>query len=819
METDYKKYCNQYNYYVDPCAENSGKFVYRTLQEALENIKDGSIHNPMRVYLLPGVYWIHNSKDSDMAEPLPGDKVPFGIKIKCNNLHIIGLGENPQDVVIAANRGQSHGAKGNYTMFQIIGDNFRLSNLTIGNYCSVDLVYEKNHNLDYPKRTNAITQAQLGFVEGDRFYADNCMFIGRLNLFPFCGAKRSLYYNCHFEMTDDALNDNAVYLECEFDFYGNRPIFKSTGTGVVFLNCIFYSRLLPNGIEHTQYFTKEGGAVTVVDCRHISDGNTPFEWTKYPEDNLKCYVYNNVSDTPKHEGAPAIGTEGTSTVYMDNREILSAYRLEKDSQIIYNIYNLLGGEDEWDVLNQKAYIKELRSSPTQLVIEGASYKLSSDLGNNKLELTAYALTFSGLPVKVDVLWEIEVQNQENSCLSIETDRTRCYLIGHNYSEKQIPVTVHARTKEGLEAQIKINVMPSILEPPKILGQPYIEWEHDRFRINCQLLLEGHSDESSIEWYRLEPSDNLEKSVNFDDYEPILVAKGRENEPLWEYFPSVDDDGCFVRAIIRPKHNRSLYGEPVVIQSQAPAERKCSLKAIIEPELSVLPLEWQTVIRPGRWLSDCFCPKDFPEKYICEYDDKNTWKYGVTGNGSVGEGLYQAVQGARLIYTPKNEEIWSSMSVCILADPAKTAGQGFGRAGQYMDIAVGMNIKVMTGWALRIERAGCVSDAVAAYLVRYENGLSTGIGERIFTSAFVTGCRIEVLLSRGCLKAFISTETEQPNDKREKGYAAEVRLCAEIQNGDEPFHGGVMILHTGTCGTGGWQNTTMLHKVKIEYKTQ
>ena len=80
------------------------------------------------------------------------------------------------------------------------------------------------------------TQAQLAFQKGEKLCADNCRFVSRLNLVPVCGAKRALYRKCHFASTDDALNGNAVYVGCDFDFYGNRPIYQATGTGAVFID-------------------------------------------------------------------------------------------------------------------------------------------------------------------------------------------------------------------------------------------------------------------------------------------------------------------------------------------------------------------------------------------------------------------------------------------------------------------------------------------------------------------------------------------------------------------------------------------------------
>ena len=57
------------------------------------------------------------------------------------------------------------------------------------------------------------------------------------------------------------------------------------------------------------------------------------------------------------------------------------------------------------------------------------------------------------------------------------------------------------------------------------------------------------------------------------------------------------------------------------------------------------------------------------------------------------------------------------------------------------------------------------------------------------------------------------ETPQPVHKSEKGYVHEVILETEAEGN---AHGGILIWHTGTSGTGGWQNTTMLHSIEVEY---
>ena len=64
-----------------------------------------------------------------------------------------------------------------------------------------------------------------------------------------------------------------------------------------------------------------------------------------------------------------------------------------------------------------------------------------------------------------------------------------------------------------------------------------------------------------------------------------------------------------------------------------------------------------------------------------------------------------------------------------------------------------------------------------------------------------------------LTAAAFTETPQPIHKSEKNYVHEVRLEAEVEGN---LWGGILVWHTGTPGTGGWQNTTMLHSIEVEY---
>ena len=224
-----KKIClNEHTVYLDGSMDDDEvsqySYVYNDIRDVFQHaLINGSETEPMEVYIAPYVYWIDNPEATDTLQRTEGYSLPYGMVVKCEYLHLYGLTDNPYQVVIAGNRGQSNGANGNYTLFHFDGDGLKMENLTLGNYCNVDLDYSWNPALNQKKRTNTITQAQLATLSGDKFLAVNCNFISRLNLRPVSGGDRSLYYNCHFESTDDALNGNAVYEKCSFDFYGGRP--------------------------------------------------------------------------------------------------------------------------------------------------------------------------------------------------------------------------------------------------------------------------------------------------------------------------------------------------------------------------------------------------------------------------------------------------------------------------------------------------------------------------------------------------------------------------------------------------------------------
>lgn len=772
-------------------------YVYNDITKALsaDALKNGTADKPMTVYVAPYVYWIDDPAATDTVQKTEGYSVPYGMVVNSEYLTIKGLTGNPDNVVLAGNRGQSHASNGNYTMFRFnCSGALTVKNITIGNYCSVDLDYPLMSELNQAKRTETITQAQLADISGDKMFADNCNFISRLNLDPINGASRSLYNNCHFESTDDALNANAVYVGCDFDFYGNRPLYSSYGTGSTFLGCTFNCKILNVEAEPTQFFTKEGGTITAVDCVYNSNLSVPISigWTKTPSTSLKCYQSNII-----HNGQSiTIGGEGAKeTVDITGKSVLDAYKIVSGGKTYYNTYNLLKGSDDWDPLGVKDVIKAAGQDTvaTQLSITSDVTEIES--GKETASIGGTVNYFYGTnDTTQKITYSVSDEDKAYVKLTDNGDGT-CKVEGTNNDDAARKVIINASTESGLEAAVGITVKPSKIEAPAFTKAPVITNDgQGSLKVDYSLDLGSREDMSAISWYRC---------TDAEGSNPILVAVTRNDSPEYTYKLTAGDVGYYIMAKVESKNIRSDYGTPVnTVYDKAIGVKDVRSKNL-STDFSNFPNIKQSEIKAGFWTVDYNRPADTEEP----------WKYGTTGNGCVGAGLYEGTQGSRIMYTPV-EGTYGDMSLELVVDPAKTAGQGFGSAGQYMDVLLKFDTSTLTGYGLRIVRTKASSNAVTFVLVKYDNGTVTEISDEVIASCYATGCTISLKAEGNKLTAHVETPTEQLADQAAKGYPHVVDLTADIEVNS---FGGVAIQHTGTVGSGGWQNTTMLHNLNVTWE--
>ena len=711
--------------------------VYKNFQEAAAHFKNGSSASPMTVYIRPGVYWIDDPDDPTVKVGKDG-QVPFGMTVRCDYLHLVGMGKNPEDVVLASQRGQMQGAVGNFTMFDFWVKTLRVENMTLGNYCNVDLVYPLNPQLNRPKRNSAITQAHVGYVHGDSLLANKVRFISRLNLNPLNGAKYSYYEDCHFESTDDALNGTAIYRHCDFDFYGQKPFWSTFGRGAMFIDCDFNLK----GEPREMYFCKQGGPVTVIDCRYHAPSDTIYiGWTAYPQPWLRCYQHNFTLNG-------------------------KAY--------------LIGNRQPQNTLQPALLTPTLQEVPFLGISQHEATLLT---GQDTLRLTcpepvtwhipdAFATYVSVVPVSA-------------GCASA--------FIPTNTTDETADFCITATTADGREAACHMVVKPSILPPPAFKKRPRIVQKKNQLLLNYQLDLQGRRDESRITWYR----DNI----------PVLTTHGA---PERTYSLTTADHGHHLSATIEPKHQRSTYGPAVYSSSRisSPSSPSSPFRiSSLSTDFHTFPCQWQPAVLPGYWTVDGYKPQDtaaFPWSFDA---NKPMWEYAEGFNGAVGMGLLQAQRGARLMYTPL-EGTYGNMSLELLVDPTKTAGQGFGSAtGQYMDVCLKFDTQTLTGYGLRIIRTTKYANAVDFLLVRYDHGVITPISEAVSSTCYRTGCTISLDFNGSQLTAKVTTKTPRPTDST---LPHEVLLKATVA---PTTFGGVHIQHTGSCG----ESTTMLHSIKVDWR--
>ncbi len=856
--------------------------VYQSLREAMEAVnalgeekgcvKETEAANKEKITVLiaPGVYWLHDPGAEDVAVPEPGHDEPYGLTIACDALRLTGLSEHRNEVVLAGNRGQSHGARGNYTLFLFRVRDLELSNLTMGNYCNVDLDYSPCPGLSRKKRTSVITQAQLAKQWGDRVLAQNCDFVSRLNLCPVCGGERCLYVRCHFECTDDSLNGRGVYVECDFDFYGSRPLYDTRGSGAVFLGCRF--RIGGDGGERKQYFTKENGPVTVVDSEfqweegRTRDANDRIAWTKYPLPGLRCYQYKiKRGNFPKSswktelsqltgeketealsgsgqdktgvkgggEGIVIGGEDMPQTVSMEGKGVLEGYRLVTEEGILYNTFNLLRGMDDWDPLKVKEYaIKAGKSRiPTLLRLEAEGLPGTDNRegregeivsGEPGIILRARVFYFSGEEDRGRKVSYLVREQDKRYVILTEYGDGRCLVEGRNEEASERKVCILAVTPEGLEGAAELTVWPKKKEAPEFAEEPeFIQDEKGIVRVSYRFGDGKCEDNSDISWYCCEN----EKGVN-----PILTAVTRGGKPQKEYRLTWGEVGYYLMVCIIPQYRCGKAGRAVTLISKRPVSEEDILeetedggwKVLINTEFDSMPTGLQKRVLAGFWTVDAAQPGNMAGERVAdclpsqgsagarwELDVEEPWKYGSTGNGSIGFGLYQNVQGARLLYTPP-EGLYGDMVLCIRADPAKTAGQGFGSAGQYMDLCIKFDTISLTGYGVRIIRTKEAADAVRFILMRYDGGEARMLNGGIVTSCYRTGC--EIILKAAGKRLTVHAETV--NSKAAKGWGRYEAMVDMEVGIEENSYGGVCIWHTGTTGSGGWQNTTMLHSLKV-----
>ncbi|MDR0668213.1 MAG: hypothetical protein LBF90_06320 [Prevotellaceae bacterium] len=782
-------------------------FVFNSLNDALAQVVDGSTDQPMTVYIAPYVYWIDDPDDPAVRIAADGQDAPVGLTVRCNHLTLYGLTDNPQHVVLACNRGQTLGAQGNFTMFSFIGDDLRVENLTMGNYCNVDLEYPLQPSLSRAKRSPTIVQAQLAFCRGDRILARRVHFISRLNTKPLLGGKRTLFDRCHIECTDDALCPTGVYLHSSFTFFSSKPFARTAGTGALFLDCDFDVRT-----RHRQYLVKGEGRVTLVDARfHHPSDSLWIGWTQDPPDDLRNYQYNvtlNGQPVAINRDKPALAVD------MTDKPLLAAYRFEDGGDVVYNTYNLLRGDDEWDPMGVKTRVEAAeRRAGVRLTAIPVSLQLSPtrafvEAGAIDLTLDAASFRFGNYrTASAPLTWR--VSQGDTSLVALQADGEQCRVLSLNGREEPENVVITVADPSGLEAAAVIAVAPARLPPPVFTAPPAIVAGKGSLRVAYTLALDGRRDESLITWYRCREASGADA---------IPVAVTRRGRPEYVYELSQADAGYYIMATVAPKHLRSPSGKIEKAITEAPIVPEQTVWRNLYTDFHSFPVDFQPEKRPGFWTVDAYKPLELDDENWTPVPE-NAWEYGPELNGAKGMGLVQTGRGARLLYTPV-ERPYGDMSLSLQVDPCKQAGQGFSIAGkgQYMDIYIKFDPLTLTGYALRIIRTLKFDRAVDFYLVKYENGRTTPLCEPVSTTCYRTGCTITLRIEGDRFTAHAESPTIPDGDPI-PGLVPVVDLYALIT--PNPFGGTGIQYAASARGTSNTfeSGSAMLHRLDVRWSSE
>ncbi|MFB6318629.1 hypothetical protein [Saccharicrinis sp. FJH54] len=776
----------------DEIADNP--FVFNSINTAAQHLTNGSETDPMVLYIAPWVYWIDDPDDPEVRNPGDGS-VPYGLVIECKWLSFYGLNRNPENVVLASNRGQTLGAKGNFTMFLIMGDGISSENITFGNYCNVDLDYPLNPELNRKKRSDAIVQAQLIHCNGDKITARNSRFISRLNLCNFVGAKRILFDRCHMECTDDALCGTGVYKNCTFDFYSSKPFYHTTGTGAVFLNCDIRSFTRGN-----QYFTKANGQVAVIDTRFHSSSVEYIGWRDFPPPSIKNYQSNVTLN-----GHPITISKDDpeSTVDITDLPELKAYKFNYRGKVIYNTYNLLRGNDDWDPEGIKHLVLKAEetnhtkytSLPVQLKITPTAVTIET--GKDASVLKADLFRFGNYDAsKETVNWKISDRDTIFIHTEILENGRICNVIPGNKSDSTQQVLLTASTSSGLEGACRLYIKPEKLSSPEFEALPEIK-KNSNGTLSVKYRLEKmkYEDQSLVSWYRC---------TDANGSHPIETAVSRMNIPMQQYELSAGDIGYFIKVKVAPRHLRSDAGQPVSYVLRKPIRQKDVKSDPDELQTNFMNIcvKNQPEVIPGFWR---FAPFDTS---ATEHTKRDAWYVGEGSGGSEGmTGLLQTGRYASMSYTPVGPT-FGDMRVELTVTPFKTAGQGFSVAPLYMDVLIKYNPKTKTGYGVRFIRKTRYANTVDAALIEYKDGSVTPITEAVPTSCFRPQCRITIELKGDQLSVHASCL----NDYYKAGYPPIVKDHVDLNAIVSPTREGSF----GIEYNGG--ATTMINEVKIDWMT-
>lgn len=810
-------------YYLDATLteEQRSPYNFTTIQEAASGIKNiGSSNTPITLYIAPNVYWTDDPDNPAIREK--DDLV--GLAFTQQYLVMRGMSGNPDDVIICSNRGNNAGANGNFNTMSI-ANGFNAYDITFANYCNVDLEYKRDSSKNRPKRSGGFTQAQTLITNGsnlDKLYFENCSFVSRLNLLSLYIHTRAYFKDCHFESTDDSLATGkiTVYENCDFDLYSGTPCATSSDYLQSFLGCTFNLKWTNGGITLSKGLTN----FAFIDCIF----NGPLNKAEYKQNSVpletRGILYNNkhVIDGNSQDLIFTATQPESSIILTDHN--LQAFKIQNQ----YNVYNLLNtsGLSTWDPNNQAS---SMITSPWYVKVSNPKTSIQV---NKDANASTSAIIYGGSSTE-SVTWELS----PDTILSIKNQNTNQCTVTATSDSLTMPkiYPVNAITSNNLNAAMYVTVTPTIDGTASFVKSPSFSQVQDgnltinyQVQNNNQEINQFNKDRTIINWFRASTPEGTDK---------VSVAKTtyiqEDAEPFSTYQLQPADIGYYIICELTPKLEYSNKGSTVTVSTETPI-----LESQINPQnfktISVdfehfdfirgiinENKQWSNEYKNYSWYGGQFAvptTKGYLTK-INQTASNAAWGYQFGTNGSLDyAGFITQSQGARLVYI--NNDKTQNMQLKLKVAVEKTAGQGFGSAGHFMDIYIKYDQETQTGYGLRIIRvaeqkdrfkefANCISNSCYFSLMEYKNGeaISLATDEILTADAVSTAynpiCTIVLSYKDKILSADVTT-TKDPSDKVPETMPNEVHLSYTF-NSDINEFGGFGIQHTGTVSNGNRSN--------------
>ncbi|WP_293308655.1 pectinesterase family protein [Pedobacter sp. UBA5917] len=299
-----------------------GNADYKTIQEAINSVRDLG-EKEVKIYVKKGTY------REKLIIPSWKTRISF-------------IGEDTEQTIITFD---DYSGKPNPTGKDIFG------NAKFSTYTSFTVLVQGNdihfENLTIINAAGRVGQAVALHVEGDRFTAKNCRFLGNQDtLYAAVENSRQYYQHCYIEGTTDFIFGKAtvVFQDCTIKNLSDSYVTAASTSaqqkfGFVFLNC----GLIADPSVTKAYLGRPWRpyAKTVFINSNLGKHILPEGWSAwkgdkmFPDKELTAFYaeYNN-----KGEGASP-KTRLPWTKQLTDKEAKN-----------YTLKNILGGKDQWNPL-------------------------------------------------------------------------------------------------------------------------------------------------------------------------------------------------------------------------------------------------------------------------------------------------------------------------------------------------------------------------------------------------------------------------------------------------------------------------------------